>query len=1024
MATRPPAIGEPGSAPEGVLSWLRGWASTVRQWIRARDPAETTVGSAQDKFVTRGELLDLGLYRLNADGSFAGGGGSGGGTTIIYVPGGGGSGDTPDLTPPPTPTGFDGRAGFSEIVLLWDAPGYGMGHGHLRTRIYAAIWGAGEAEPTFADPRTKLVDTAEGPTTLKAYAAQLATTYCFWITWQTVDGVESSAPAGGIHGLQLTTGQDIAALQQLLIGKITHSQLYYDLARPIGRLDLVNDEMAATMLEAQLTLAQEAQNRAAGLLAEARERGTALVTVQRIVDEGITQSVRLVNTLTAKVDGNHVTALAAVQAESEARADGDEAEATQRLLLAAELQDPVTGLAATRATLAADYTTTVGMEEAIAASAVTITAAFNEADASTLASAQAFTYSRATIDGAISSAVTNVRAEYQDGDDTLTAAISAEATVRADQTGYLGAQYNVRADINGFVVGYGFSATSAPGAGTTSDFMVRSDRFSVVPPTQHTGPTAPAAPALNDRWYRTTDRVILRWDGSAWVVFNSLPFTIQASPTTINGVTIPAGMYVEAAYILNLQAQYAQIAHLVADSITTAELSAAQLTAGDGTIGGRLKSAAFSSGSAGWIIRPDGTAEFNDIVARGEIYAPAALIQGLLTAGQINARGIVITRASDGRVVFDANDDSPPWVVAVANQGAGIDLVEPATTENTARIRSVQAGNGIVLTVQADGSIRFDSKSSDDSAVRLPADATSTSTTPANVTGVYLTLEANSSYRIEGTLLFRTGAQTTGLKLQASIPTAATGAMRVTANVSETAQESRQAYFPSGGSQAITMSGSWAAQPGSPSTFSATADGIASIEAIVNTGGSAGSFQLALGTSAGGSAVTLRPGSVILAERVTTDAPSGSFSLAGSPGLEAAYSALSAPPAGKPAYVGVRITLKPDGTWTVTREGIFSGWNSTYTLSGSWSSPTGTGAGAQWQVKYVPGAATDAIVSNGAPTFQALNADRSIVVAISADALNPIASDLVPVAIVLRNAATGAETTLATVDIEVEADAP
>lgn len=998
-------------------------ADQRRPLLAMREALQTLIarrGNELDAAVRWRDLIDKGF----ADSYLAPLAGGVGPAGPVGPPGPPGSGaEDPDLTPPPSVSSFDAAAGISQVICTWDGIGYTQGHGNKQTVIYAVKKDPSDPTlPTFPGEPGR-VAVAPHALTILAIPSEPNTRWHLWAKFETNDGVLSASPAGGTNGVTVTTGQDVSDLLTVLNGQITASQLYYDLAQPIGGMLIREDEIAEAALAGMLATNAEAQARASGLLAEAKARGTALVTLQRVVDEGINQSVRLVNTLTAKVDGNQVTALAAVQEEAEARADGDEAEATQRLLLAAELQDPVTGLAATRATLAADYTTTVGMNAAIAASAVTITAAFNAADTATLASAQAFTYSRATIDGAISTAVTTLRAEYQDGDDTLTAAISTEATVRADETGYLGAQYTVRADINGYVVGYGFSATSAPGAGMTSDFMVRADRFSVVPPTQHTGPTAPAAPSLNDRWYRTTDRVVLRWDGAAWVVFNSLPFTVQATPTTVNGVTIPPGVYMDAAYILNLSATYAQIANLVADSITTAELSAAQLTAGDGTIGGRLKSAAYSPGTAGWIIRPDG-AEFNDIVARGEIYAPAALIQGLLTAGQINARGMVITRASDGRVVFDANDDSPPWVVAVANQGSGIDLVEPATTENTARIRSVQAGNGIVLTVQADGSIRFDSKSSDDSAVRLPADATSTSTTPANVTGVYLTLEPNSSYRIEGTLLYRTGAQGTGLKLQASIPTAATGAMRLTANVSETAQESRQVFFPSGGAQTITMSGSWAAQPGSPSTFSATADGIASIEAIVNTGGSAGSFQLGLGTSAGGSAVTLRPGSVILAERVTTDAPSGSFTLAGSPGFEASYSALSAPAAGKPAYVGVRITMRSDGTWTVTREGVFSGWNSTYTLSGSWSSPTGTGAGAQWQVKYVPGTATDATVSNGAPTFQAMSADRSIVVAISADALNPIASDMVTVAIVLRNAATGAETTLATVDIEVEADAP
>jgi len=57
------------------------------------------------------------------------------------------------------------------------------------------------------------------------------------------------------------------------------------------------------------------------------------------------------------------------------------------------------------------------------------------------------------------------------------AAIAQEATVRANADGDLFAQYTLRLDVNGYVTGFGLA-----NSGTTSDFIVRADRFSIVNP--------------------------------------------------------------------------------------------------------------------------------------------------------------------------------------------------------------------------------------------------------------------------------------------------------------------------------------------------------------------------------------------------------------------------------------------------------------------------------------------------------------------------------------------------------------
>lgn len=75
-----------------------------------------------------------------------------------------------------------------------------------------------------------------------------------------------------------------------------------------------------------------------------------------------------------------------------------------------------------------------------------------------------------------------------------------------------------------------------------------------------------------------------------------------------------------------------------------ANLSAAKLTAGDGTIGGLLKSSNFVTGSAGWQFKPDGTAELSGATFRGTIYATAGQIGGVtLNANGLSAGGVNIT---------------------------------------------------------------------------------------------------------------------------------------------------------------------------------------------------------------------------------------------------------------------------------------------------------------------------------------------------------------------------------------------
>ena len=120
----------------------------------------------------------------------------------------------PDFTPPPTPTGFALDAALINVFVEHDVPTYTVGHGHAHTVLYGARRADGAPAPVFAN--AEKLDQFEGQ--INAYPTDPATTWHMWITWVTVDGIESLVPAGGVNGLVVTTGQDVSKLVKALTG--------------------------------------------------------------------------------------------------------------------------------------------------------------------------------------------------------------------------------------------------------------------------------------------------------------------------------------------------------------------------------------------------------------------------------------------------------------------------------------------------------------------------------------------------------------------------------------------------------------------------------------------------------------------------------------------------------------------------------------------------------------------------------------------------------------------------------------
>jgi hypothetical protein len=246
-------------------------------------------------------------------------------------------------------------------------------------------------------------------------------------------------------------------------------------------------------------------------------------------------------------------------------------------------------------------------------------------------------------------------------DGTDSATLETRATAQKTLNDGLQAQYFVKLDVNGNVAGYGVYADEG-----SSEFIANVNRFAVTTPqtsiqvraistTYATGAIARVAGqdsktlvckiggSTGTGALTVGDIGTLIVDGAVtWQVASRVPFAVQAVPTEINGQPVPAGVYVDAAYVLNATIQNAQIANEAVDNAKIASLNVGKLTAGSINVDDYIQSTGFVTGSAGWRITGNGTAEFD-----------AAVIRGQLTAAQINSNGLTI-RTEAGAVILNA----------------------------------------------------------------------------------------------------------------------------------------------------------------------------------------------------------------------------------------------------------------------------------------------------------------------------------------------------------------------------------
>jgi hypothetical protein len=193
-------------------------------------------------------------------------------------------------------------------------------------------------------------------------------------------------------------------------------------------------------------------------------------------------------------------------------------------------------------------------------------------------------------------------------------AITAEASTRSTVDGHVASLYTVRAEVTAggktIVGGFGLSGTSGGTAGATIDFGVRADKFWIGAPSGATG------------------------------VSDVLPFVVQTTDQTVNGVLIPKGVYMDAAYIKNLTALTARLGNAWIDNAMVANLAANKITSGTLAVGQYITGGSFTgwawpASGGGFAIGPNGflagnygTGQWVQINSDGSLSMPGFTVSG------------------------------------------------------------------------------------------------------------------------------------------------------------------------------------------------------------------------------------------------------------------------------------------------------------------------------------------------------------------------------------------------------------
>lgn len=269
--------------------------------------------------------------------------------------------------------------------------------------------------------------------------------------------------------------------------------------------------------------------------------------------------------------------------------------------------------------------------------------------------------------GTTASQVTTLQSTVNGHGDDI-AALEISASTFASDIGDLEAQYTVKVDLSGYVSGFGLAST-LNNATPYSEFTIVADKFSIAPvATSHSAA-----------------------DGS--------PFFHLTSPTSIGGVSVPAGTYMKAAYIHDATITNAKIAALAVDDAKIASLSAAKITAGTldaARIGaGSITADKISVTSLSAVSTSTGALTVGSTITVGSS-GVGGLIKSLgkVFAGATN--GYVFETLSDGTVRAEIGNGTYflRWNTSGVLEVAGNVLIGDMQVSTNGKLRSGKTGYG------------------------------------------------------------------------------------------------------------------------------------------------------------------------------------------------------------------------------------------------------------------------------------------------------------------------------------------
>lgn len=547
---------------------------------------EGLVGDPLDAFVKVRDLSDA-LFR-QANG--VGGGSSGDPVLVVGPPGPPGSIPPPDFTPPPGPTGLTATPTFTSVILRWDSPPLIYINNHAYTEVWRNSTDDLGSAILVGTSLTQFYTDGVGEALEKLY---------YWIRFRSKANVEG--PYNDTDGTFAQTSPNPSELVDLLVGQIKDEHLFVSLGKPISSIGPLADENGAAAIQAALashnetkarlaatapiyaTIEEERTTRLTNDLAEAAARETLAVQMRgdytgtdlSAVSSGLIFSERQaratavaaeasrIDSLEASVDDPFtglLTRATALETVTTSAVIGNAALGVRASLLEASVDNPTTGLLARASVLESTTTNVVSGNIALANRSTLLESSVNTPSTGLLARAAALesvTTNVVSGNTALAARTTGLEASVNtpnSGNNPTYARLLTEESTRASLDGSVAALYTVRAEVSSggatVVGGFGLSATSTIAGGPRIDFGVRADRFFVAAPS--------SVPGIADR----------------------IPFVVQATPTTINGEAVPAGVYMDEVFIKKGSLSSAQIGSLTATKITAGYTASVDLEAG------------------------------------------------------------------------------------------------------------------------------------------------------------------------------------------------------------------------------------------------------------------------------------------------------------------------------------------------------------------------------------------------------------------------------------------------------------